>query len=268
MSFSSKRVGGSFAHKASEASNKPGKGFGGGKGLGKGRGKGAGGGGGGGGSTLLNGLVAWWDFEEGSGTTATDSVNGYTVSDSVQQWATGKTGSSAINYNGGSSAPGTAMSNVPAIAVSGSFSVCFWAYTNTYATNRFYGHANTRWFIGIENTTKKLRFGKYYNGGSQAMAHATATMDPTSTWYFVAAVYDADAATLSLSKDNGTVSTLGSITPGYPTTSGDFVLNASQLACCYHIGKVDAFGIWDRALTAAEITEVYNSGNGLSYADL
>jgi hypothetical protein len=30
-------------------------------------------------------------------------------------------------------------------------------------------------------------------------------------------------------------------------------------------GSVDEFGIWKRALTSAEISSLYNSGNGLKY---
>lgn len=55
----------------------------------------------------------------------------------------------------------------------------------------------------------------------------------------------------------------GTKTP--PDTANAFVLGADVMGGTNHDGLIDEVGIWDRALTDAEIADLYNGGAGLAY---
>jgi hypothetical protein len=63
-------------------------------------------------TALTDGLVAYWNFDEGSGTTANDSSgNNYTGTVNNATWTAGKVGSGALDFNGNNS--NVSVSNVP-----------------------------------------------------------------------------------------------------------------------------------------------------------
>jgi hypothetical protein len=51
------------------------------------------------------------------------------------------------------------------------------------------------------------------------------------------------------------------------TGASDFNIGRRQAGDFYTDGLIDQVGIWKRKLTSDEITYLYNSGNGRSYAD-
>ena len=61
---------------------------------------------------------------------------------------------------------------------------------------------------------------------------------------------------------NTSANTSGLLFGAHVQTSGDasymFFLN----------GALEGWGIWDRALDASEISQLYNDGNGLAYSDV
>ena len=81
------------------------------------------------------------------------------------------------------------------------------------------------------------------------------------TWYFIAAWYDAVAGTINISVNNGTPRSTSS--PG-PTSRGNG-FSIGQTLGSFLAGRVQGVGVWDRVLTSAELTALYNSGNGLQF---
>lgn len=84
-----------------------------------------------------------------------------------------------------------------------------------------------------------------------------------ATWYHVAIVWDGTSVDFAI---NGTMDSA----TGHVSTSG--CLEISQIALGGSAGVSDAYafdewGIWDRALSSAEITALYNSGDGRSHPD-
>jgi hypothetical protein len=92
----------------------------------------------------------------------------------------------------------------------------------------------------------------------------------TGTWYFAAMYYDSSTNKVGVSL-NASAWTETSVT-GTINTGGDQVkfarLSYQSGWDNYYNGRLDEWGHWGRVLTTAELTELYNSGNGLSYSDL
>ena len=84
-----------------------------------------------------------------------------------------------------------------------------------------------------------------------------------ATWYHVAIVWDGTSVDFAI---NGTMDSA----TGHVSTSGCLEIN--QIALGGNAGVSDAYafdewGIWDRDLSASEITALYNSGDGRSHPD-
>lgn len=90
----------------------------------------------------------------------------------------------------------------------------------------------------------------------------------TGTWYFVVAWYDATANTMNIQVNNGTVNSTSKSTL-QASGSSVFRIGARNFSGgeAYWDGLICEVGLWKRVLTSDERTELYNSGNGLSYDD-
>jgi hypothetical protein len=84
------------------------------------------------------------------------------------------------------------------------------------------------------------------------------------SWHLVLFWYDSSDGSVNASINNGTVTTLtgatGNIERSTPLTVG-YRLEASLT----YDGLIDEIGIWDRVLTPAERTQLYNGGAGITY---
>jgi len=109
-----------------------------------------------------------------------------------------------------------------------------------------------RW--GVRETTG--------NGGALTTA-SDPTARSTDTFYFIAVTYDASADEVSISVDDGTVTTTtGAAAPGATVT--DFCLGCHNFAGpgSFLDGQLDEWGLWKKELSATEITDLYNGGSG------
>jgi hypothetical protein len=100
------------------------------------------------------------------------------------------------------------------------------------------------------------------------MHSATVVATPAlNTWYHVAAVYDASVNQIRLRINDGLV---GADTQPF---TGPLFSSSANMGCglvyfgaaAYGDCAFDELGLWDRALTLAEITHLYNTGLGLTY---
>jgi len=89
--------------------------------------------------------------------------------------------------------------------------------------------------------------------GSDIMTHTSSL--PLGGWAFVAVSYENPTVTMALNAQSIT----GTMTM---THGSDFEIGAGCPA------YIDEVAVWDRALSEAEISGIYNSGVGLSYDDL
>lgn len=218
---------------------------------------------------LTDNLISFWELEETSGTrvdSVTTTGNDLTDVNTVTS-NPGKVGNAAqfvkINNEELTRADNASLS------VGAGVSVTFtaWVYMDTLPAN-----------VGV--------LGKWAPDNEYALAYSAITANrfefavrnpantvtttspantfgapSTATWYFIMAQYD--QSNLRISVNNGVVDQVA-YSAGIRDAAGLFRIGGYSVASWD--GRIDQVGFWKRALTAAEITQLYNSGNGLSYA--
>lgn len=217
-----------------------------------------------------NDLVGWWKFDEGSGTTAADSTgDGYTATlFNGISWVTGKIGD-AVSANGTNQYVG-----MPTIDLSGTSAVTIAAWVNrTYSTAG--GHtlledsanfnSSTTGFglFPDDNTCQGIMAALNGNVGYSVNCYA----QPSSgAWHHIAVVYDktkAGSSAISLYIDG--VLQPPTQEPDISTNTNAFGNNPIYLFARggsqqYSTGIVDDLRLYDEALSAAQIQQIYQSG--------
>jgi hypothetical protein len=211
----------------------------------------------------IPGIVGWWTFNEGSGTTAADSSgnrnNGTMVG---AAWTNGNISAAA--------ALSAAASNVTiaasaALSPTNAISLCAWVRTTNVASSWEYV-VRKPYTTGDDDACWQLRI---HGGGS----HAYFTVNPTGSngfvniyaaqnvcdgnWHWLCGAYDGTAANLYIDAVLGaSVAKSGSINPGL--TNNVYIGGERNSV----IGSIDDVRIYNRALSANEVKLLYNGGSG------
>lgn len=206
---------------------------------------------------LSTNLSAYWKLDETSGTRI-DSKNGFDLTDN------GSVGFSVGKINNGTEFNNNYLSGTINNEFSSGFSISSWFKLNTVPTT-IYVH------IAGENnyyTEQVFRYGFQLENGTIRFYTSEITIyGPTISedqWYHVvASVSNTEASFYVDGIMVGSVTTnnvVGNYNPLIP-----FTLGALQGYNEAFNGIIDEVGIWNRALTDAEVTRLYNNGNGLPY---
>lgn len=210
-----------------------------------------------------NGLVGYWTFDEGSGTTAADSSgngNDLTVS-GASPWTTGIV-NGAFYFNGASE--GAQVSNPSNdLWISGSFSFSMWLRFGSIPSsmeNIFYINS-TNHYQSLEVTQGTPDYVKFnVNSGQSGAANDTNTDYQTGTWYQVTGVYD-DAANTMAVYVNGEEAVSKTENCG-PCDYPDPVSSLEMGFGTGFAATVDDFRIYNRALSTTEVQDIYDSTRG------
>jgi len=227
------------------------------------------------------GLLAYWPFSPA--TQANSLGNGY-VGDFLGAAAIGAAGSgptlfntpsnTALVLNGSNSFVNTSLvgglnTNGPTAdqgTIIGWFNMSILPST----TGHFFAIAGES-FAGNDfdlqiETDNAIKF--YTDAGSATVASNAFTKTDLHTWTFVAATFNSNITrNIYL---NGTLA--ASSVPGgahNPTNGGTFAMGASDVwTGRYFQGSLDEIAVFNRALTAAEISNLYAAGQGLAFVNL
>ena len=165
-------------------------------------------------------------------------------------------------------------------SLTGSFSVSAWFKTassisnvSNYILNNI--SANT-WFnngngFDVQQYGNVLNFTIFNNTNTETVLGANYTFS-TNTWYHVTATKLANG-NMNLYLNGSLVGTkVTSVNPTYLATVSKPCIGALNIPARGSVGyfaqsgfAVDALSTWNRELTATEVTELYNSGNGKQY---
>jgi len=106
--------------------------------------------------------------------------------------------------------------------------------------------------------------GLYYNGALQQTGSTiSAGFVSLNTWHHLVAVYDG-AGSVTFYKNATNAGTKSISWTDGTGTCNTYVGSYSGISN-YFGGIIDEVGVWNRALSASEVTELYNSGAGLQY---
>lgn len=208
----------------------------------------------------LSGLIAWWKFDTGSGSSATDSSGNSNTGTIVNSpsWVAGQIGSYALNFTAASSQYVRSSSS----AAPQSTTVSAWIKPGT-AGGVVYSElgqaiVNSGWHDSqIEVETNNIVKTCVWIG-SLACVNATSSLT-YNQWHHVAFTYDVTTHTLSSYYDgkNGPTSV---VTKQYPGTLYFGIGSADSTNAGngnYFSGTIDDLRVYNRALSASEINQLY-----------
>lgn len=211
--------------------------------------------------SIPSGYLAFWKLDN----TNDSSVNGNNLTNNGSvQFVTGKIGNCA-EFNGSNY-----LSNNNVSVAGGSFTVSQWIYVDSSQTGVF-SETVSRWYQGSSGSfvtglnepgqTSDMFFGYCNTTNGTVRVEAPITYDQW-TQYIIRVI---DGVSVEAFK-NGQFVSNNSMTGNVIASEGDteFQIGAGESSGQFPItGKIDAVGIWTRALTNQEILDLYNSGNGL-----
>ena len=166
----------------------------------------------------------------------------------------------------------------------GNFSVSLWFYCKTSSNVQtlingydYTGSASGGWILVVFGTGNFLDFQTYINTQATSKSryqvgfntsaynnqwvHITLTrVSSTSTKIYINGTEASGSFIKGSVADNPTY-----LTNCYSEIGGDFVTSGGLINPCDNGTKIDAVNVWQKELTASEITELYNSGNGKQY---
>jgi prepilin-type N-terminal cleavage/methylation domain-containing protein len=220
-------------------------------------------------SPFAHGMVGYWTFDEGAGTTANDS-SGYGNTGTLQNaptWTSGPTGD-ALTFNGTNQY--VLVPEVPLFEISTSWTVSAWfQLTSLPASGNFYSivsrddsNGDSNYNLIVDNGHFGAGSGVVVNfnptsGGNQYAKYVTALS--TGVWYHLSGIYDSSAQTLTLYL-NGSNVTRASVAGFSPDTgSGPGLGIATEdgsFPAQYFPGTIDDVRIYNRALSDSEALNV------------
>ena len=224
---------------------------------------------------LTDNLVAYYKLDEASGNAA-DSVGSYTLTNSNVTYAAGKINNGA---EFGATNDRLVPSGTPFSFGSGTaFSYSTWVKTSSQAANNFIlsneeSSPYQGWFMFI--TTAGLVYcGFIKNYASSRLDFTGNTAVDNDTWTHIAFTYDGTANPTNgagmMVYVNGVAQTktvaTNNLSTNSWTSSDTMYFGARRYDTNQKLsGMLDEMAFWSRALTADEVTSLYNGGSGIQY---
>jgi plastocyanin/regulation of enolase protein 1 (concanavalin A-like superfamily) len=210
-------------------------------------------------NVTIPGLQAYYQFNEGTGTTTADATgDGYTGTISGATWTTGVQSSSGLAFNGTSSYVGLPALNLNTNTVT----ISGWVLRNG---------TQSSWsglvFSRAGSTTSGLHFGtanelRYtWNGSSSTYNWNSGLVVPNGQWTFVALAVSPTNATLYMDPLGGSMtSAVNAVANAASAFDGATDIGQDPLGGRFFNGSMDEVRIYNTTLSAAAITALANLG--------
>ena len=212
------------------------------------------------------GLVGYWSMEDTTGSKATDfSGNGNTGTISGASWATGKVGT-GLSFDGNDD---ISVPDANSLDLSTAGTVSFWYKQSSSGQNMAVGKwlntGNQQSYLLQHFTDNKIYWNLSPNGSTDTYLVSDNTYTDTN-WHHVVGTYDASGSVMALYLDGTAIANTRSCVGGGCSTSIPSSLynsttpitttyNGSQ----YNNGTLDDVRIYNRALSATEISTLYTN---------
>jgi len=204
---------------------------------------------------LTDNLIAFWELEETTGTRVDAHGSNDLAENNGVGSETGKVGTCSLHVAANNEYLNLA-DNTDLSSGDIDFSVQAWVWADSE-------HAG-----GI--VTKKTEYRLTWNGldfywvFNNKLVQSGFNSLSLDTWYHFIGTHDATGNTVELFRDASSVDSDTDL--GGSDSANDFIIGAHDSTTWPFDGRADQVGIWKKVLSASEITELHNSGNGLSYA--
>ena len=206
--------------------------------------------------------VAWWKFDEGTGTRASNSAGGgFTGTlQSTAGWATGLVGPYALNVTGASTSYVDVASAV--VNTTQSYTVMGWVNLTTISGYQTFvsidGTQVSGFYLQLRGDTGKFALAALASDATGTAIEANATAPPAAgEWYHVAGVYDATAKTISLYV-NGTLQQTTPYTSAWRATGHTEIGRGKYGGSSVDFvgGQIDDVRFYNSALSASAINAI------------
>jgi hypothetical protein len=205
------------------------------------------------GNNITNGLVLWYRFEDGAGTSAADaSGNGYTGAlegNPQPAWGAGAFGEDlALNGSGGYVVS-------PRIALTNNFTVCCWV--NMASGNGGYARIietdyDAQYYLGLDSTGTKFQ---WIVNNDAIFRNVTSGPFTPALWYFVAATYNGTTGVLYV---NGSSVSSGAFSPPGAVALPVYIGESDRGGSYYLNGALHDVRVYNRTLSPSEIATLFN----------
>ncbi len=212
------------------------------------------------------GLVGYWPLDEGSGAVALDwSGEGNNGTITGATWTSGKTSANALQFYGGthaSSTPSYVTLNTAQALNPSFFTINAWMNITTSTNSYNYIYSNIRDCCEIDNGFSMRVAGQTASiqiGNSGGISTFSGGIVPLNTWAMITGTYDGSVVATYV---NGvlvhTASYSGAVgqPATYVNTIGALAYSPGTFST---VGSIDDVRLYNRALSAAEIQEIYNA---------
>jgi Concanavalin A-like lectin/glucanases superfamily len=222
--------------------------------------------------------IGYFSLDEGTGVAAyDDSTNNNHLSlANGATWTTGKIGN-ALNFDGANdyaevTSGGSAPTSYDAI-VGSKRTISAWFKASAPASTRTFlwkegsclGWSFTLSATGV--VTFKLGTGNSGCTGTVNKTMASGTGFANNAWHHVAAVIDRPAGSITLFVDGSQVATDATVSTTLGASGGAFRIGTDGTNATPFPGQVDNVFVYDKALTAKQVTAAYTTENaGVPYA--
>ena len=215
---------------------------------------------------ITTGLVGYWNFDEGSGTNAADSsVSGNSGTlISSPTWGSAKINNGLV-FNGSNYVD---VGNPASLQLTGSMTLSGWVYAtaNPADDGQIIAKSNDNdgWQLKTSPDTGSHTFAVALGRGTYHTQRYSATVRQLNAWYHVTGVYNASSQTLDIyvngQLDNGILSN-GPVPPSQ--TNANLNVNIGRRTGGYNfIGTLDDVRVYNRVLSASDISELYSFTGG------
>lgn len=232
---------------------------------------------------LRDSMVSWWELNETSGTRNDSHGTNHLTDNNTVLYGTGKKSNGADFELSNSEYLNITDASQSGLDLTGDRSFSLWVKPESTPSGGdamafFYKWGASQAQYGLiyvdVSGTRKLRFLGYQTCGGANVNYEWSTGDlSTSSFTHVVVRYDATGhpsgdGTVELfinGTSQGTV-TDGSFTGGANCTGAFSLSSLGSGIQWYYDGLMDEVGVWSKWLSDTEVSDLYNSGNGLDYA--
>jgi chitodextrinase len=220
------------------------------------------------------GLVGYWNFDEGSGTTANDSSgngnNGTLVNGPT--WTTGKVGSGALSFNGINDYVNSGSAS--SLDTLGPLTIAAWIYPTAAlgTTNNSVVGKSGDYYLGfITSYGNKLYFRVPLASTNLQGYCSSFAFSSLNQWYHVAVTWNGVIGTGNTATfyiNGSPCAFIGSNGSGARSSSAfDLYIGANNSGVTghpsdYFPGGIDEARVYNRALSAQEVLDIYNDAGG------